>query len=93
MKTYIYEVVGATCEGQYFTMGLFLDEDEAVALLTQDEPPYGDDDPAAVSIEVRRRPLGFHPHAWAAVASRTWVRNYDDTKPDWLPKTLKRFPL
>jgi len=87
----IYEVVDASNEENYWPLGLFLSESEAMSLLDGESPPYSDDDPESVLIEVRSRPVGFHPHEYTTVASRVWVRTYDDTKPDWnaLPIKLK----
>lgn len=87
----IYEVVDASNEEQYWPLGLFLSEPDAMALLNQESPPYSDDDPESVLIEVRSRPVGFHPHEFTVIASRTWVRLYEDTGPDWnaLPIKLK----
>lgn len=90
MKTErVYEVVDITDDERYYTLGLFLTEDEAMSVLDAESPPYNDDDPEAVIVEVRSRPVGFHPHAFTPVASRTWLRNYDDTKPDWEAKPIQ----
>ena len=87
---YIYEVVDATNDEQYYTLGIFLTEADAMSVLDADEPPYNDDDPEAATIEVRRRPIGFHPHSWDKIAERTWVRNYDDTMPNWSAQPIRQ---
>jgi len=86
--THIFEVIDATDDERYYTLGLFLTEAEALAVLDTEEPPSNEDDPDSVTIEVRCRPLGYHPHAYTTIAERTWVRNYDDTLPDWTPQPL-----
>ena len=86
---HIFEVVDSSDDERYYALGIFLVEDEAMSVLDCDEPPYNDDDPDSVTVEVRRRTLGFHPHEHTVIASRTWVRNYDDDKPDWTPNAIK----
>jgi len=86
---HIYEVVDATDDERYYSLGVFLTEAEAVSLLDGDDPPHNDDDPDAVIIQVRTRPIGFHPHAYTEFASRTWIRNYEDDKPDWTAQAIK----
>lgn len=88
--THIFEAVDATDDERYYTLGLFLTEPEAMAVLEGDEPPYNDDDPESVTVEIRRRPLGFEPNAWHKIAERQWVRNYEDGKPDWSPRPITR---
>lgn len=73
----VFEVVDASDEEKYYPLGIYLDEAEALAVLDADAPPYNDDDPESVVVEVRRRPTGFHPHAFAVIATRTWVRDYE----------------
>jgi len=86
----IYEVVDTTDDERYYTLGLFRTEEEALSVLDAEEPPSNEDNTDAVIVEVRCRPLGFHPHAWGVVAERTWVRNYDDNLPDWTAQPLIR---
>jgi len=80
---HIFEVIDGTDDERYYTLGLFLTETEAMSVLDSEEPPSDEDGSDAVTLEVRRRPLGFHPHAWDKIAERTWVRNYEDGKPEW----------
>ena len=86
----IYELVDSSDEERYFTLGLFLTEEAALDHLRLDYPPYHDDRPDSVTLEVRRRPVGFHPHEWSVVASRMWVRNYDDELPEWSSRPILR---
>ena len=85
----IFEVVDATDDERYYTLGLFLTEQAAMSLLDGDEPPCNEDDTESVTVQVRSRPIGFHPHAYTPVASRTWLRNYEDTKRDWEAQPIK----
>lgn len=93
--THIYEVIDATDDERYYTLGLFLTEAEALSVLDSEEPPSDENGSDAVTLEVRRRPLGYHPHAWTKVAERTWVRNYDDNLPDWTAGAIQSpsYPL
>lgn len=86
---HIFEVVDSTDDERYYALGIFLTAQDAMSVLDGDEPPSNDDDPEAVTLEVRRRAVGFHPHEHTVIASRTWVRNYDDDKPDWSPNPIK----
>jgi hypothetical protein len=79
----VFEVVDASSDETYYSLGIFLSKEAAMSLLDGAEPPHNEDDPEAVTIEVRSRPVGFYPHSFTPVARRTWVRNYDDTLPDW----------
>lgn len=88
---HIFEVVDATDDERYYSLGVFLTEAGAMSLTDGAEPPYNDDDPDAVTIEVRRRLIGFHPHAWDKIAEKTWVRSYADNAPDWTPQPVKLF--
>ena len=88
MKT-IFEVVDNSDDERYYTLGIFLTEQEAMSLLDGDEPPHNEDDPDAVTIEVRSRPVGFYPHAFTPVASRTWVREYEADGREWSPQPIK----
>ena len=78
----VYEIVDASDEETYWTLGTFLNVDDALAALSDPEPPVDDDGQDAVVLEVRSRPIGFHPHAYNTVASRTWVRQWDDEEED-----------
>jgi len=82
---FAFEVVDATDEERYYTLGLFATEADALSVIEGDYPPYSDDNPDSVTVEVRRRPLGFHPHAFDVVASKTWVRYYghDEAHAEW----------
>ena len=86
---HIFEVVDSTDDERYYALGIFISEADAMSVLDGEEPPSNDDDPEAVTIEVRRRTVGFHPHEHTVIASRTWVRNYEDDKPDWSPNPIK----
>lgn len=86
---HIYEVVDATDDERYWALGIFLTESDAMSVLDGNEPPYNDDDPDAATVEVRTRKVGFHPHEHVVIASRTWVRNYEDDKPDWTAQPIK----
>lgn len=88
---HIFEVVDATDDERYYTLGLFETEPLAMAVLDGASPPYNDDDPESVKVEVRRRPFGFHPHAWDKIAERTWQRNYADDAPAWTAQPVKLF--
>ena len=85
----IFEVVDSTDYERYYTLGVFLDESAAMAAISGDSPPYNDDNPESVTLEVRRRKIGLHPHGWTKVAERTWTRNYDDLSPAWVALELK----
>jgi hypothetical protein len=86
---HIYEVVDSSDDERYYALGIFLAEQDAMSVLDGETPPSNDDDPEAVTVEVRRRTVGFHPHEHTVIASRTWVRNYEDDKPDWSAKPIK----
>ena len=87
----VFEVVDASDEEKYYPLGIYLDEAEALAVLDADAPPYNDDDPESVVVEVRRRPTGFHPHAFAVIATRTWVRDYETGDGHgWIPRPIDR---
>lgn len=88
MQTHIYEVVDCTDDERYYPLGVYLDKQEAIDVLKCEEPPHNEDDPEAVSIEVRERPLGFHPHQFKTVAERQWVRTYGDEGPEWQANPL-----
>src|SRR5574343_663862 len=77
--TTVYEVVDATDDEMYYPLGLFTDPAKALSLLDGAEPPYSEDNPESVTIEVRGRKLGFNPHSFWVVAKRTWERVYDDS--------------
>ena len=85
----IYEVVDSTDEEQYYTLGIFLTKEEALAVLDSEDPPYNDDDPESVTVEVRSRSIGFHPHAYTTIATRTWERLYEDNEPEWKAHQIK----
>lgn len=87
--THIYEVVDGTDGERYYSLGVFLSEAEAMSALDGDEPPANDADPEEVTVEVRSRKLGFNPHEYTVIASRRWIRNYDDTLPDWAAQPIK----
>lgn len=89
---YVFEVVDSSNDEQYWSLGVFLDEQAAMSVLDADEPPYTDDDPECAVVEVRRREVGFKPHNYTTVASRQWVRNYEDDKPDWTAQPIKLTP-
>jgi len=74
----IFELVDATDDERYYTLGLFLTLAEAMAEIQGDEPPNHDNENESPLLEVRRRPLGFHPHAYTTVATRQWVRLYPE---------------
>ena len=88
---HIYEVVDATDEERYYSLGLFMEEGHARTLLWGESPPYNDGDPDAVTVEIRKRRLGFHPHEFTVIAKRTWVRNYDaqGDESDWSAKPVE----
>ncbi len=88
----IYEVVDATDDERYWPLGVFLSRDAAMSLLDGAEPPFNDDEPESVTVEVRSRLIGFHPHQREIIASRTWVREYEDDKPDWTAHPIKLAP-
>lgn len=84
----VFEVVDATNEELYYTLGVYLNIHEALALLDGKSPPYSDDNPESVKIEVRERRLGFYPHDYRVLASRTWVRLYDDSPEQWYAEPI-----
>jgi hypothetical protein len=87
---HVFEVVDASDEERYYTLGMFFDRNEAMSLLDCDEPPYNDDDPESAVIEIRERPVGFHPHKFKTIAARTWVRNYsDDDDGKWTAQPIR----
>jgi hypothetical protein len=83
---YVYEVIGETEDEGYYTLGIFLTEPAARSMLDGEEPPSNDDGLEEMTIEVRRRPVGFHPHEYTVIASQRWARNYNDEKADWIRK-------
>ena len=86
-KQYIFEVVDASDDERYYSLGVFLTKDEAMACLNADEPPC--DGEESVTIEVRQRKIGWHPHDSIQIASRNWTQSYDDESDEkW-----KAFPI
>lgn len=88
----VFEVVDATDEEQYWPLGMFLTESDVLAVLDAKEPPNNDHEHDAVTIEVRSRNIGFAPHDYTKIASRTWVWDYaaeDDFAPTWSAKEIK----
>lgn len=79
----IFELVDATDDEHYYTLGIFLDEQAALSWLRHPKPPVNEHDNDAVELEVRARKIGFHPHKWRVVAKRAWVREWDDGAPLW----------
>lgn len=88
--THAYEVVDATDEETYYTLGLFATADEAMSVLDCSDAPCNEDDEQSVIVEVRARKLGFHPHEFLTIARRVWQRNYDDTKPVWTAHPIEQ---
>lgn len=84
--THVYEVVDASDEEQYFTLGVFIDEKVAREQLDSAEPPSNDFGNDSVTLIVRKRALGWRPHELGEViAQRTWTREYPEeaTDPLW----------
>lgn len=92
-KNRLFEVVDSTDDDRYYTLGIFHIEADAMSLLDGAEPPINEDDHESVTIEVRSRPIGFHPHDFTEVASRTWFRNFHDEGPDWENAKWKSHPI
>lgn len=91
--THIFEVVDQTDEERYYTIGLFLTEQEAMSALEANEPPCDDNGEDAVTVEVRSRQIGWHPHDYKTVASRTWERDYaDESDEKWKAHPIKLTP-
>lgn len=88
---HVFEAVDATDEEQYFTLGIFLTEESALAILNKPEPEcYYGLDTESITIEIRQRKIGLHPYAWDKIASKTWWRNYDDGE-KWFTKPAAFF--
>ena len=93
--THVFEVVDTTDDEHYYALGLFIDELAAREQLDVAEPPCDDNGEDSFTVEVRKRPLGWHPHEYEVIAKRTWVREYpeNDGDPTWTcnPPRAHRF--
>ena len=92
----VYEVVDVTDEERYWPLGVFFNEADAMSVLDSETPPNDDNDHEdCVTIEVRSRKIGYWPHEHTTIASRTWVQQYDDEKPEqnWIAKPIARAAL
>ncbi len=76
--THFYEVVDTTDDETYFAMGYYIDEKAALESLDVAEPPRDDNGEDSAVMEVRKRPLGWHPHEYTTIAKRTWLRQWPE---------------
>lgn len=83
--THVYEVVDHSDEEQYFTLGIYIDESAAREILDTPFPPSNESALDCVTIQVRKRPLGWFPHELGdVIAQRTWTLDWSEEKsPCW----------
>lgn len=91
----VFEVVDSTLEEQYWPLGIFPTEEDAMAIIRADQPPkFEGACEDAVRVEVRRRRFGFHPHEFETIAAREWYLNWDfadhaGSAPQWKAGPLR----
>lgn len=81
--THIYEVVDATNEEAYLSMGFYIDKQAAIERLDVAAPPcledFGED---RVTFEVRKHAIGWNQQKWDVVAKRAWERIWPEAPGD-----------
>lgn len=83
-QKFIYELIDHSDDERYYSLGVFLDKESALAYLEDDEPPANECDLDFVIIKVIAHPIGFHPYKYLNVASRSWERNYGESEEKWI---------
>lgn len=81
----IFELVDATDDETYYTLGMYLDLNEAIDnAVTGDTPPT--DSEEYVLLEIRERPLGFSGcgRDGKLAATVEWKQVLDEEKDDWV---------
>lgn len=83
IPSHIWELVDVSCEETYYPLGVYLDAESAAEAIDSDEPPFDEHGDDTVTIEIRKRKIGFHPHEHTRVASKTWRRDYAEESVGW----------
>ena len=75
----LYELVNATDDERYFTLGIWLTLEDAVAAVGDDPTKLMDCDDDSAVVEIRERAVGWSGTG-QVVFTRKWVRDFDTGK-------------
>ena len=90
-QQFIFELVDASNEEAYYTIGVFLSLEDAIKGVASESEPWtlaqeGAEWGDSAKLEIRKREVG--KLAWSetgeVVWSKTWVCQYDDEEPTWM---------
>lgn len=86
----VYEIVDATSDEQYFTLGVWLTLAEAIKELEGcNEPadfcaPSADDNDGVSIIEIREREIGWSDcYPGKVVYTKRWIEDYDEERDEY----------